>query len=147
MWTVTFLCNLEDILVAVWLGLAIWSNNHSFYLYKQSYVSTNIKSLPSSFTFMLANDKSSSGCIHSLSEQPNVTAAANTCRRNIFFQLYNISSDENGIYLTWERPNCQAPLRDYVVSRTNCRALSSPHKYLVNLIPAKTALSRFHQMF
>lgn len=130
MWTVTFLCNFQDIfhlLVAVWLGLATLPSNHSFYLYNRSYVSNNIKSLPSSFTFMLANDKSSSGCIHSLSEQPNVTDAANTCRGNICFQLYNISFDEDGIYLTWERPDCQAPLRDYVVSLTNCRALSNPH--------------------
>lgn len=65
--------------------------------------------------------------LDSLSGWLNASATENICRSAIHFQLYNISSDESGIYLTWDRPNCLVPLHNYVVSLTNCHALSNPN--------------------
>lgn len=41
----------------------------------------------------------------------------------MFFQLSNITSDDSGIYLSWDTPACQERLRGYVVKLTNCEEL------------------------
>lgn len=45
----------------------------------------------------------------------------------MFFQLSSITSDDSGIYLSWDTPDCQETLRNYVVKLTNCRELHNRH--------------------
>jgi len=52
------------------------------------------------------------------------------------FQLSNITSDDSGIYLSWNIPVCKETLHNYAVKLTNCRELhnrrAEPRKFDAN---------------